>query len=113
MPVGTRVQIGNEAFDQMLYLSAVPTPLLGASASATTTLTVNGVLPNDLISWNLQAPAAHVVLDNAYVSSANTITFLWGTDGTGAAAGTVNMIMSVTRCENAAFGTAGFPGAIV
>jgi hypothetical protein len=113
MPVGTRVQIGNEVFDQMLYLSAVPTPSLGASASATTTLTVNGVLPYDLVSWNLQNPPAHVVLDNIYVSAPNTLTIMWGTDGTGASPSTTNMILSVTRCENSAFGTSGFPSAIV
>jgi len=112
MPVGSRIQIGNEAFDQLLYLAAVPTPNLGASASATTTLTVNGVLANDLISWNLQNPPAHLVLDNVYVSSPNTLTLLWGTDGTGLSPSTTNIIVSVTRCENAAFGTAGFPGAI-
>jgi len=91
----------------------VPTPNLGASASATTTLTLNGVLPNDLVSWNLQSPPAHVVLDNIYVSSPNTLTILWGTDGTGSAPSTTNIILSVTRCENAAFGTSGLPSSIV
>jgi hypothetical protein len=113
MPVGSRIQIGNEVFDQMLYLSAVPTPNLGASASATTTLTVNGVLPNDLVSWNLQTPPAHIALDNVYVSSANTLTLLWAADGTGAGPSTVNIILSVTRGENSAFGTSGFPSSIV
>lgn len=110
---GSRVQIGNEIFDQMLYIAAVPTPNLGASATANTTLTVNGVLPNDLVSWNVQGPVAHVALDNIYVSSANTLTLQWSGDGTGASPSTCNLILSVTRCENAAFGTAGFPSSLV
>ena len=113
MPVGSRIQIGNEVFDQMIYVASVATPNLASSASATATLTVNGVLPNDLVSWNLQNPPAHIALDNVYVSSANTLTLLWAADTTGASPSTVNIIFSVTRCENAAFGTSGFPSSIV
>jgi len=113
MPGGTRYQQGNEITDQVLYLSAVTFPTLAANASNTSTQSVPGVQVGDLIGWNLQAPPAHLVLDNAYVSANGTITFLWGTDGTGVTGATVNILLSVCRPENANLGLSALPAAVV
>lgn len=100
MPGGTRSQLGNELFAQTLYLSSVTFPTLAANASSDNTASVPGVLPGDLISWNLQAPPSHLVLDNIYVSAAGTITLRWSTDATGVTGSTVALILEVTRPEN-------------
>lgn len=109
MPGGNRSQQGNELFGQALYLPAVTYPTLGANASSTNTLTLSGVLPGDLLSWNLQAPAAHIFLENAYVSAVGVITFSWTTDSTGISTGSVPMIIEITRPENASLGLAALP----
>lgn len=100
MPGGTRNQLGNELFAQTLYLPAVTFPTLGANASSDNTFSVPGVLPGDLISWNVQAPPAHLVLDNVHVSAADTIKLRWGTDATGISTSTVAILLEVTRPEN-------------
>lgn len=97
---GTRPQLGNEIFAQMLYQASVTAPTLAANASSDTTLSVGGVLPGDFISWNLQAPPSHIVVDNMYVSAAGVITIRWGTDGTGFTSAAVALLIEVTRPEN-------------
>jgi len=113
MPSGMDLPYGNEKMSVLLYLSAVTYPTLAANASATSTLTVPGVLPLDCLSWNMQSPPAHLVVDNMYVSSANTVTVLWGTDATGISTGTVAMVMDVVRATNANLGSSALPSAIV
>jgi hypothetical protein len=112
MPGGTRSQLGNEQFAQILYLPSVTYPTLGANVSGTNTFTVPGVLAGDLISWNLQNPPAHIVLDNVWVSASNVISLLWGTDSTGISTGTVAIVIDVTRGENSSLGLAAFPNSV-
>jgi hypothetical protein len=112
MPGGTRSQLGNELFSQDLYLPAVTYPTLATNASGTNTAIVNGVLPGDSIGWNMQAPPAHLVLDNIYVSAANTLTILWSSDVTGISTGTVPLLLQVARPENASMGLASLPSSI-
>jgi len=109
MPGPADVAKGNEILNMIAYVASVTTPNLGANASATTTLTLNGVQSLDCIGWNMQAPPAHLVIDNIYVSSTNTLTILWGTDGTGISPTTVAVLFTVERATNAAFGTSGLP----
>jgi hypothetical protein len=113
MPGGSDIAYGNEKMSMVVYLAAVPTPVLGANAQADNTFTVPGVLPLDCLSWNLQAPATHLCLDNAYVSAANVVTFRWGTDGTGLGATTANVLLEITRASNANLGISALPAAIV
>lgn len=112
MPAGTRAQLGNELFAQAIYVAAVTYPTLGASASGSNTLTVQGVQVGDIISANLQAPPAHLLLGNLYVSAANTITILWSTDSTGISTGTVAVVFEITRAENAILGLTFLPTSI-
>lgn len=115
MPGSTRYQQGNEIFDILLYLPSVTFPTLGANASATNTLSVPGVQQYDLLSWNMQAPPAHLTVDNMYVSANGVITILWGTDSTGITGSTVGVVLSVCRAENAASlpGGAALPNSIL
>jgi len=101
MPGATRVQQGNEVMDMVLLSAAVTYPTLAASASGTNTFTLPGVQPYDLVTFSMINPPAHLTLDNAYVSANNTITILWGTDGTGISTGSVTVMWSICRCENA------------
>lgn len=109
MPSGTRAQLGNELFAQTIFVAAVTFPTLAANASGDNTLTVKGVLPNDLISWNMQSPPLHLILDNAFVSAADTITLRWSSDATGIATSTVGILFEITRPENGSLGSAALP----
>lgn len=113
MPGKTAITYGNEIFDGLLYLPSVTFPTLGANASSTTTVTVPGVLPLDLISWNMQNPPAHLVIDNIWVSAANTLSILWGTDGTGISTSTVAVLIEAIRADGANLGTQALPQALV
>jgi hypothetical protein len=114
MPGKATSAIGNELFDSTIYLQNVTFPTLAANASSDTTVTCFGVLPLDCMSWNMQAPTAHLVIDNIYVSAANTLTIRWGTDGTGVTGGTnLNILLTVVRTDGGNLGAAGIPGAFV
>ncbi len=109
MPGGTRACLGNEQFEQMLYQASVTYPTLGANASGSNTATVKGVLSGDLVSWNMQNPPAHLVLDNIYVSANDTLTLLWSSDATGISTGTVAILIGVARAENQSLGITNLP----
>ena len=113
MPGSSDIAYGNEKLDMVFYNGAVTYPTLAASASSANTLTVQGVLPLDCITWNMQSPPLHLVIDNMFVSSANTITILWGTDSTGISTGTVAVLFELVRPTNANLGTSALPTAIV
>jgi hypothetical protein len=104
MPGGSTVQRGNEILDQMTYLATVTFPTLAANASATTAVTMSGAAVGDLISWNMQAPPAHLTIDNVYVSAVNTLQVQWGTDATGITGATVPVLWSACRAENVSLG---------
>jgi hypothetical protein len=114
MPGGTRSVIGNELFTQLLYLSGITVPTVLANASATQTVTVNGVAVGDLVSWNQQGVVAGLSIDNVYVSAANTLSFYWSNTTIGSLGPTTtNVIIEVARSENYnESGTAGFPTSI-
>ena len=116
MPGGTRAQLGNELFAQAIYnppLGVGATyPTLAANASGSNTLSIPGVLVGDILSWNLQAPPAHLFLENAYVSAPGVATLSWTTDSTGISTGTVNVLFEVTRPENASLGLAALPNSV-
>lgn len=113
MPGGSNPCLGNELFEQMCYLSAVTFPTLAANASSSNTATLKGVLPGDLVSWNMQNPPAHLILDNVYVSAADTLTLLWSSDGTGVTGATVPIIFGVARFQNQSLGLSALPSQLV
>jgi len=108
----SNVSLGNLSLDTMLSVSATY-PTLSTNASNTSTVTVPGVLLYDMVSWNMYAPPAHLTVDNIYVSSANTLTILWGTDATGISTGSVTLLLGVTRVAEANLGLSQLPAALV
>lgn len=113
MPGRANIAYGNEIIDEVLYFSGVTYPTLTTSASGSNTLTVQGVQPLDFLSWNLVAPVAHLQIDNMYVSAANTITILWGTDLTGVTgASNAVLMIEVIRVDAANLGTSVFPNQV-
>lgn len=113
MPGKANVSLGNLALDTGIYLPSVTFPTLGANASSSTTVTAPGVQALDLISWNMQAPPAHLTIDNIYVSAPNQITILWGTDGTGVTGATVPVLLGISRIDGANLGVQALPQALV
>jgi hypothetical protein len=116
MPAGTRAQLGNLLFEQALYFPALVPP--GTITTAVVTpqnVTVIGVLPGDLVSWNLIAPTdVKLSIANMYVSAANTLVIGWSTEGatiSGAAA--QQILLSVARPENASLGLTALPANVV
>jgi hypothetical protein len=109
MPAGNRSCLGNELFEQLVYLPAVTYPTLAANASGSNTTTIAGVLPGDLVSFNMQSPPAHLVVDNVYISAANTVTILWSSDSTGISTGTVALLLGIARWENSSLGVTAIP----
>lgn len=113
MPGKSAVAYGNELIDSVAYLPLITFPTLAANASSDTTVTLPGVLPLDCISWNMQAPPAHLTIDNIYVSAANTLSIRWGTDATGISTATVAVLFEIVRADGANLGVQALPSALV
>ena len=113
MPGKSIVSYGNLTMDTALYLPSITFPTLAANASGTNTATVRGVLPGDLLSWNMQAPPLHLVLDNAYVSAVDTVSFVWSSDSTGITGSTVALLLGISRADGANLGITSLPSALV
>ncbi len=109
MPGGSTPCLGNVTVRQMIYLSAVTFTTLAANASSSNTVTVKGVLPGDFVHANIQAPPAHLFIENVYVSAADTLTIVWGTDGTGVTGSTAGVIFEVSRFQNQSMGLSALP----
>jgi hypothetical protein len=103
MPGSSTVQRGNEIFSQLLNLQITPPASIGTGVVTSQTLTVNGVQPGDLLSWNIIATANNLVsIANMYVSAVNTVVIGWTTEGaTIASLGVQQVLVEVSRPENA------------
>ena len=112
MPGGNTPCLGNEQFEQLVYLPSVTFPTLGANASSSTNVTLKGVLPGDYVSANIQSPPAHLFIENISVSAADTLAVVWGTDGTGISTGTAGVIFAVARFQNQSMGLSAMPSAL-
>jgi hypothetical protein len=109
MPGGTVSASGNEGFDGLVYVASVTYPTIAASASGTNTLAIPNVQNLDFVTANIQAPPAHIFLENIYVSAPGVVTLSWTTDATGISTGTIAIMFNITRGDRAPFGTSGFP----
>lgn len=114
MPVATRAALGNEVFDTIIYLPLTTVPNVPASSTTTQVITVSGVFPGDVISWNQQSNVAGLAIENVWVSAINTLTFVWSNATTSAINGTAAqpVLLEVVRPENAALGIATLPSFI-
>lgn len=113
MPGKTAVTYGNEIFDGLLFLPSVPVPAVSSGALGTNTVNVPGVLPFDLISWNLTAPPTNGAIDNIFVSAPNTLTILWSATGGALSAGNTPLLIEVIRADGYNLGAQAIPSALV
>lgn len=114
MPGGTRSQLGNGLFEQILYLPSVAVPNVAANATSSQAVTVPGALPGDLISWNQQGVIAGLSVDNVYVSAVNTLSFFWSNTTVAAINGSANQpfLICVLRGENTSLGLLQMPNSV-
>lgn len=112
MPGGTRPVLGNVLYGQHLYLPAVTYPTLATNASGTNTASVPGLIPGQLLIPQIQAPPAHLFLQNAYVSAPGVVTFGWDTDATGISTGSVAILLRVEGAENLSNGISTLPSSL-
>ncbi len=113
MPGKAIYSLGNLILDTAVYLPAAAYPTIAASGIGTTTITIPGVQPLDIISWSVQGLPAHLALENVYVSALNTAVFTWSTDTSGISAGTVPIMLEITRADGANLGTSVLPQIII
>jgi hypothetical protein len=111
MPTGTRPQIGNAIFEEVMALTITPPASIATLVVTSQNVTVPGLLVNDFISWNLVATANNLVsIANMYVSAVNTLTIGWTTENTTISSlGAQTILVSVLRPENGSLGFAALP----
>jgi hypothetical protein len=114
MPGGTTLQRGNILFEQALQLTVTP-PTITTGVITQQTVTVPGLVPGDIIDWNMLTFTSNLIsVTNMAVLASNTLTINWSTEGatvSGAAAQTFELIVS--RIENYSLvGFAGLPTSI-
>lgn len=115
MPGGSRVQIGNEIFSQVLFLTVTPPAAITTAVVTYQNVAVPGLQVGDVVSYNLLQTANTLVsVPSMYVSATNVLTIGWGTEGA-----TINslaaqqFLIEITRPENAALGLSALPQALV
>ena len=115
MPGATRYQQGNLILDMLLYLPSVAVPNVAGASTASQTVTVRGVLPGDLVSWNQIGTIAGLGVDNVYASAVDVLTFYWANNTGSAINGSANQafIIGISRGENTSLGLSALPSAIV
>ena len=119
MPGGSTAQRGNELFAQAMFITVTPPASVVTLTQTQGTVTVNGLLPGDIMSWNLTTVGTNynalLLIEGMYVSAPNTLIISWSTTGaTIAGAGPQTLLMEATRPENIAItGVAGLPSSLV
>lgn len=104
MPVSSTIQRGNMLFDTIIGVTTTPPNALATVSTSTVTVTVPGVQLGDLIgAVNFQVALPNLlVLVNAWVSAANTISLQYtnsSASSSGASSAT-NVILEICRPEN-------------
>ena len=113
MPGKSTISYGNVSFEFVIYGATVPYPsLTTGGAQGTTTFAIPGVQLNDCVTCSMNPPAAHLSLDNCYVSAPGVVSINWSTDNTSIGPGTVPVLFDVLRLESANLGLTVFPSAI-
>lgn len=111
MSTGTRAQLGNGIFEDVLYLAAVTPPTITTGQVNPQNVSVPGVQVGDFISINLITPtSALITIANAYVSGPGIVVVGWTTEGaTVSGAAAQQLLMCVLRPENGSMGLAALP----
>jgi len=111
MPTGTRPQIGNLTFDEVILLTVTPPASIVTATVTYQVLTVPGLQVGDLLGWNLLQNANNLVsIANMYVSALNTLQIGWSTEGaTISSLVSQQILVEVARPENASLGVTALP----
>jgi hypothetical protein len=116
MPGGSFSLIGNCLFQQALYASIKPAASVTNASSTTSTYTIKGLLPGDLIDLYPQAALTTTLSIGAiWVSAADTLSIQWinSTSGTSTGSPTaINFAICVVRPEAIAGGVTTYPQAL-
>ena len=114
MPGGTTPQGGNVKLQQVCALS-VSTPSVTANTSVTASYSLPGVLPYDVVDVQSQSHVAGLSIASSWCSTAGTIVvqFVNSTGSTIGVQSNYQIIILVSRYENANLGLSVFPAAIV
>jgi len=114
MPGGTTPQGGNCKLQDLLAL-AVTTPSVTANTSNTATYSLPGVLPYDIVDVQSQSHVAGLSVGSSWCSTAGSIIvqFVNSTGSTIGAQSNYQILILVSRYENANLGLSAFPSAIV
>lgn len=100
----TTIARGNETLDAMFALTITP-PTITTATGTQQTLTVMGLFPGDLISWNITTTGSNynalISMANAFVSALNTLIVTWTTEGaTVSSPAAQTVIFECVRPEN-------------
>jgi hypothetical protein len=119
MPGGSFSLIGNNLFQQTLYASIKPATSVSTDSSTTSTYTIQGLLPGDLIDLYPQSSLAtsttYLTVGAVWVSAPNTLSIQWvnSTSATSSSTPTaVNTAIGVCRPEAIAGGVTTYPQAL-
>jgi len=114
MPGGTTPQGGNCKLQQVCALS-LSTPSVGANTSVLGAYTLPGVLVYDIVDTQSQSHTAGLSIGSSWCATAGTIQvqFINSTAVTIATQNNYQVLILITRMENANLGLAVFPSAIV
>lgn len=114
MPGGT-TEVGGNTKLQTILAFTVTTPSVNANTSTTATFTVPGLLVYDLVDPQAQTHVAGLSIASGWCAANNTLTlqFVNSTTGTIGAQSNYQILLGVTRYENANLGLSAFPAAIV
>jgi hypothetical protein len=98
----------------IINVPLVTVPNLAANSTASQVITVQGLLPGDVITWNQQSVVAGISVENAFVSAINTLTMLWSNTTVAAVNGTApqSFLFIVQRPEMSG-GVSSLPSAVV
>ena len=114
MPGGTTICGGNIKLQQLCALT-VSTPSVGANTSVTATFGLPGVLVYDMVDTQSQSHVAGLSIGSSWCNSNGTITvqFINSTASTIGVQTGYQILVLISRLENANLGWSAFPNAIV
>lgn len=114
MPGGTTPQAGNCKLQQVCALS-VSTPSVGANTSVIATFGLPGALVYDIVDTQSQSHVAGLSIGSSWCAANNSIIvqFINSTGTTIGAQTAYQILILITRMENANLGLSVFPSSIV
>lgn len=116
MPGGTSPPLGNVAMVQAIYASLTPAASVTAATSTTSTYTILGLFPGDMIDLYPQAAlTALLSVGSVWVSALNTLSVQWvnsSASNSTASPTAIVFAVLVNRSQLSPYGVSNWPQAI-